>query len=348
MNKIIEEDALQIIKNNEMELLRDKTILITGATGMIGSYFINTLIVLNKKYHMNINILALVRNKNKFPDYILNDKKVTILNQDVTEKINYEGNIDYIIHAASPASPKIMKDYPFETNIANTIGTYNTLKLALEKKSSGYLFVSSREIYGQPEEHQELFLEDGPLGQVDPLIPRNGYAEGKKAAENMCVSAKQEYGLNVKIARLAHTYGPGMSINDGRVQADFLKNVINKENIIMKSTGTSVRTYTYISDAINAMFKILLSSSDVVYNISDEKSKVTIKELAELLTNISEDDIKVVMDIPQEELNKGGTAAFTLGILSSEKIRKELNWTPLYSIKEGFKRTIKYLESERK
>lgn len=345
MNKIIEEDAIQIINDNQMEKLKDKTVLITGASGMIGSYFINTLIVLNEKYNMNINILALVRNKNKFEDYILNNEKVTIIEQDVTNEIKYEGNIDYIIHAASPASPKIMKDYPFETNIANTIGTYNTLKLALEKKVLCYLFISSREIYGQPNENQELFTEDGLLGQVDPLVPRNGYAEGKKAAENMCVSVNKEYGLNTKIVRLAHTYGPGMSIYDGRVQADFLKNVLNDENIIMKSTGESVRTYTYISDAINAMFKVLLSSNDIVYNISDEKSKITIKELANLLTTISKNDIKVIMDIPKEEESNSGNAAFTLGILSSEKIRKELNWKPLYDIKSGFLRTINYLES---
>lgn len=346
MDKIIEEDVLQIINDNDMSKLKNRAVLITGATGMIGSYFVNTLIVLNEKYDMNINIIVLVRNRNKFADYILKNNKVTIIEQDVINEINYDGDIDYIIHAASPASPKIMANYPFETNIANTLGTYNTLKLALEKKSLGYLFVSSREIYGQPNEGQELFEEYGKLGQVDPLIPRNGYAEGKKVAENMCVSVKQEYGLNVKIARLAHTYGPGMSIYDGRVQADFLKNVINNEDIIMKSTGASVRTYTYVSDAINAMFKILLTDKDVVYNISDEKSKITIKELAELLARIG--NSKVIMDIPKEEFNKGGNAAFTLGILSSEKIRKELNWSPLYDLEKGFKRTLKYIKSNRK
>ena len=348
MHRIIEEDAIQIIKDNEITKLKNKTILITGATGMIGSYFVNTLIVANEKYQMNINILALVRNKNKFANYILNNPKVTILEQDVIKPINYDGPIDYIIHAASPASPKLMKDYPYETNIANTIGTYNTLNLALEKKSLGYLFVSSREIYGQPQEKQDIFTEDGPLGQVNPLIPRNGYAEGKKAAENMCISAKSEYGLNVKVVRLAHTYGPGMSIDDGRVQADFLKNVLNHENIIMKSTGASVRTYTYVSDAINAMFKVLLSSEEAVYNISDENSKVTIKQLAEILAEISEDNIKVIMDIPKEELNKGGNSVFTLGILSSKKIREELNWKPMYDIRNGFLRTIDYLKDNRK
>ena len=113
----------------------------------------------------------------------------------------------------------------------------------------------------------------------------------------------------------------------------------------MKSTGESVRTYTYISDAVNAMFKILLSSSDTVYNISDENSKVTIKQLAEILVELTNNTSKLVIDIPKEELNKGGNAAFTQGILSSQKIREELNWSPRYDIKSGFLRTIKYLES---
>lgn len=344
MNEIIKEDVMKIIEDNEMEKLKNKTVLITGASGMIGSYFINTLIVLNEKYNMNIKIIALVRNENKLEKYIKENKMVKVLKQDVTKEIVLEDEVNYIIHAASPASPKIMSEKPFETNIANTVGTYNTLSLALLKKAEGYLFISSREIYGQPNLNQEIFKEEGPLGDVDPLLPRNGYAEGKKAAENMCAGAKDEYGLNVKIARLAHTYGPGMSIYDGRVQAEFLKNIIYHEDIIMKSEGTSVRTYTYIADAINALFKILLSSKDIVYNISSEEDKVTIKQLALLLAKLG--NTKMVIDIPKEDKNKKGNSVFTLGILSSEKIRNELNWIPYYNIEEGFKRTIKYLKGK--
>ncbi|MGN1311388.1 MAG: NAD-dependent epimerase/dehydratase family protein [Bacilli bacterium] len=346
MNKIIREDVLQIINDNyqAMTKLKNTTFLITGASGMIGSYLVNTLLVLNENYNMNIKIIILVRNKNKLDDYVLHNNYVEIIEQDVINEIKYQGNIDYIIHAASPASPKIMKDYPFETNLANTVGTYNTLNLAIDKKVKCYLFISSREIYGQPADGQELFTENGKLGYVDPLVPRNGYAEGKKAAENMCVSAKEEYNINTKIVRLAHIYGPGMSINDGRVQADFLKNVLNNQNIVMKSNGESVRTYTYISDAINAIFKVMLLSKDIVYNISDENSKTTIRQLAETLVMLADEKIKI--DLKLEESN--GTAAFTLGILSSEKIRSELHWTPLYDIKGGFSRTIKYLKMKRK
>ena len=340
MHKIIYEDCIQIIKDNDMEKLRNKSFLITGASGMIGSYVANVLKVLNDDYGMNIKILLNVRNENKLSEELRNDSNVTIIKQDVSERFNIDEPIDYIIHAASPASPKIMKDYPFETNVANTVGTYNTLILAKEKNISGYLFVSSREIYGEPMDGVEVFTEDGLLGQVNPLVPRNGYAEGKKAAENMCVGIHEEYGINTKILRLAHTYGPGMSTSDGRVQADFLNNVINNQDIIMKSDGSSVRTYTYISDAVNGLFKVLLSSNDIVYNISDDK-EVSIKDLANVLVSLSENS-KLVMDI-DNTLSKG-SASFKKGILSNEKIKKELNWYPKYDIKEGFKRTIEYLK----
>ncbi len=156
----------------------------------------------------------------------------------------------------------------------------------------------------------------------------------------MCVSMHDEYGINTKIVRLAHTYGPGMSITDGRVQADFLNNVIHNEDIIMKSEGTQVRTYTYISDAVNGIFKVLLSSQDLVYNISDDK-EITIKELALVLVSLSEHS-KLVMQI-DESLAKG-SASFKRGILSNEKITKELNWHPKYNVYDGFQRTIEYLK----
>jgi len=349
--KVVEQDINNIIvdtKLNEcIEDLKNTTILITGASGMIGSYLCLTFMKLNEIFDANIRIIASVRNKNKLNNLIADNDNVEVLVHDVINSFIVDGNIDYIIHAASPASPKIMANYPVETNLANTLGTYNTLKLAETKKSKGYMFISSREIYGEPNNGQPIFTEDGELGQVNPLIPRNGYAEGKKAAENLCAGYKEEYGLNTKIVRLAHTYGPGMSIYDGRVQADFLKNIMNNENIVLKSDGSSIRTYTYISDAITAMLLVLFKSNDLVYNIADESSVTSIKELAETLVSIdSSKDLKVVFDIPEDGLK--GTSGFKTGILSTDKIRNELGWLPRYSIKDGFSRTIEHLQDELK
>ena len=346
--KIVKEDINNVVTefgvNDLVDKLKDKNVLITGASGMIGSYLTYTLIELNERYNANIKLKLVLRNEKKLDDYIKNHKNTDIIIHDVINPLKIEGDVHYVVHAASPASPKIMAEKPVETNLANTLGTAYTLELAREKKALGYVFISSREIYGEPLKGQELFTEDGMLGFLNPLIPRNGYAEGKKAAENLCASYKEEYGLNTKIVRLAHTYGPGMSINDGRVQADFLNNIIYKENIILKSDGSSIRTYTYISDAILAILLVLLKSTDIVYNVSDERSKTSIKELAETLVNINpEYKLKLVFEIDN---NQKGCSNFKFGILSSEKIRNELNWKPKYNIKEGFTRTLEHLKDE--
>lgn len=344
MNRVFEEDLETIIGEDiAWEKLKGKRVLITGASGMIGTYMLHTLTMLNDRRSYGIRVLAMLRNVSKLPQEIRGREDVEVISHDVTERLCIEGDVDYIIHAASPASPLIMQNQPVETIAANTLGTFNTLSLAREKKAEGYLFISSREVYGQPEEGQEFFRED-TYGFVDQLNPRSCYSEGKKAAETMCVCFHEEYGLNTKIARLAHTYGPGMSIYDGRVQADFLKNVFHKEDIVLKSEGTAVRTYTYIGDAVAALYRILLSSSEIVYNIGNEAGKVSIRELAEIMVDIyPERGLKLVFDIP--EGGTKGTAPYTLGILSSEKLRR-IGWSPRYSVKEGFKRTLEYLEIE--
>ena len=136
-----------------------------------------------------------------------------------------------------------------------------------------------------------------------------------------------------------------MSINDGRVQADFLRNVIRSEDIVLKSEGLPIRTYTYVADAVCALFYILLNSEDVVYNISSEDATVSIRQLAQTLADAYPDrGLKLVFDIPKDQKNTG-CAPFTLGILNSDKL-KALGWKPIYTLKEGLMRTVDYLESE--
>lgn len=343
MNEVIKEDLKRIIKANiQWEKFRNSKVLITGASGMIGSYLTRTLIELNKIFNMAIEIHVLVRNPQKFPEDILENVKV--IKQSVTSKIETNEKFDYIFHTASPASPLIMKEDPVGTIGANVLGAWHTLELAKESNSKGYIFISSREIYGQPYENQDRFDEQ-TYGLVDPLDPRSCYPEGKKAAETMCASYRQQYGLNTKIARLAHTYGPGMSIDDGRVQADFFRDVLNNRDIILKSEGLAVRTYTYIADAIKALFTILLNSpeEEIVYNISSEEATVSIKDLAQAMVNAyPERKLQLVFDLPKTNSNDG-TAPFTKGVLDSSKLIN-LGWMADNNLEEGIKRTIKYLE----
>ena len=337
MNHILQEDARDILKQDiSWENFDGKRILITGAGGMLGSYISRTILQWKEISGNDLELYALVRHPEKLPEDVRDQVKV--LRQSVAEPIQTDVDFHYIIHAASPASPLIMREDPVGTIAANTLGAYYTLDLARRSHAEGYLFISSREIYGQPYDDQKEFTEDS-YGFVDPLSPRSCYPEGKKAAETMCASFAQQYGLNVKVARLAHTYGPGMSVDDGRVQADFLRDVINDRNIVMKSEGKPIRTYTYVSDAVAAIFRILLDSDEMVYNISSPESTVSIRELAETLADAYADrDIQVVMDLPKETKDTGA-APFTLGILNSDRLHN-IGWQPQYSLKEGLMRTV--------
>jgi len=345
VNPIICEDVKSIINEPVCwEKLKGKTILLTGASGMLGSYIMSVLVSLNRDHDFGMQLYGLMRHLEKLDREVR--EQICVIQQSVTEPIRTDVRFDYILHTASPASPLIMRHDPVGTIAANTLGAWYTLKLAQESGAEGYLFISSREIYGQPYENQELFTED-TYGFVDPLNPRSCYPEGKKAAETMCASYRAQYGLNTKIARLAHTFGPGMTIDDGRVQADFLRDVVNHRNIVLKSEGLAVRTYTYVRDAVSALFYILLNSPDdeMVYNISSEESTVSIRQLAEAMASAyPERELSLVFDIPETSGNDG-TAPFTLGILSSDKI-KGIGWQPKHALKDGIRRTVSYLESE--
>ena len=343
-NKIIDEDLMQIIEeNNGLKELYNQTVMITGASGLIGSYFVNTLIKLNEDFSANIKIIPVIRNLDKLNKDILNKDYVYPLVQDVVNPIKCEEDVDYVIHAASPASPPLMREKPVETNFANTVGTANALTFAKEHNAKKFLFISSREVYGQNISDQKYFHEDD-VGVINQLIPRNSYAESKKAAENMCLGFNEEYGLDTKIVRLGQTFGPGMNINGGMVHTEFLKMLLNNEDIVLLSDGSSLRTYTYISDAISAMFKIILKSKDMVYNAVNNQNEVSIKELAEIIINLCpEKKSKLIFDI-QEEKEGYDYKTFKFCLISSEKIRDELGWNPKYSVDEGFKRTLEFLQ----
>ena len=343
-NKIIDEDLTQIIEeNNGLKKLYGQTVMVTGASGLIGRYFLNTLIKLNEDYNAHIKIIPLIRNLNKLDGEVIEKEYIDPIIQDIIKPIKYAEDVDYIIHTASPASPPLMREKPVETNFANTLGTANALTFANEHNTKKFLFISSREIYGQNISNKKYFKEED-VGIINQLIPRNSYAESKKAAENMCLGFSEEYGLDTKIVRLGQTFGPGMNIDGGMVHTEFLKMLLNNEDIVLLSDGSSLRTYTYISDAVSAMFKIILESEDIVYNAVNNKNEVSIKELAEILINLCpKNQSKLVFNI-EEEKEGYDYKTFKFCLISSEKIMNELKWNPKYSIEEGFKRTITYLK----
>lgn len=339
MNKIIEEDVQKIIglKAN-WEKLKDKTVLVTGAAGMIGQYIVFTLLELNKLYDYNINILALGRNKNKAEQvfkYDTENNKLKFIIQDVEQEINIDEKVDYIIHTASPANPIFYSTNPVGTIMANTIGTRNALELA-RKNEATFCYISTMEIYGQMDNN--FGIKEEEYGAINSLELRSCYPESKKLGENMCVAYKEQYGLNVKIIRPAHTYGPGMGINDPRVQCEFMKKVINNEDIIMKSDGSMERTYTHVADVASGIFFAILNGKDIVYNVANEEAVISIKKLAETIIDSKPNaQSKLIIEIQEEK----GWTKVKPKVMNCDRL-KSTGWMPIYKVEDGIKRTMKY------
>lgn len=344
-NCIVQEDMKKLLEScKNYEKYKNKNILITGATGMLASYYMYFLMYLNDYKNSNIKIYALVRNKEKLDKMVslMERKDIVPLIQDVTEKIEIEDSLDYILHMASSANPKNIVNNPVEIIEANVVGTLNVLKLAKLKKAE-VIFTSTREIYGKMPENQNEIKEE-EMGILDCTDLRSCYPESKRLAENLIINYAYEYQVTYKIVRLAHAYGPGMIIhNDGRIMSDLISNVINQKNILLKSKGDAIRAFCYLTDAINAMILITLNeNTNEIYNVSNELEEITIRDLAFMITKLfPEKQLKVEFQI---EENKNQYVKFKRTKLNNNKLFS-IGWKPEISLEEGIKRTVKYFET---
>lgn len=344
LSKIVRED-LEFITNASIDwdLLEDSTVLISGAGGFLPSYIVETLLYLNDTRKKNIKVLALVRNeekaRKKFSHHI-GRADLEFLVQDVSERIVLadEIKVDFIIHAASQATPKVYGTDPVGTMLPNIVGTNNLLNLAKNKSVRGFLFFSSGEVYGSTESENIPTREDYP-GSVDISNVRSCYGESKRAGESLCVSWQHQYGVPVKIVRLFHTYGPGMDLADGRVFADFVSDIINDRDIVMKSDGKHTRAFCYLADAVVGIWTVLLKGKPgEAYNIGMNK-ETSIIDLAHALVQLfPEKGLRVTID----------TSAISPNYINNKISRtcpdiskaKTLGWEPKTSLESGFKRTI--------
>lgn len=342
-DEIVQKD-MELIRKSALtfEMFKNKSILITGASGMLATYLVYFFQYLNKSENYGIHITALVRNEEKawkkFGQF-KEDSNFELLVQDVCAPILYKGKtLDYIIHAAGNASPKFILSDPVGIISANTEGTKNVMELAV-KYHSKVLYTSTREVYGKMDQSVTCIKENN-FGVLDPVDRRSCYPESKRTAESILTAYYYQFGVESVIARIAHSFGPGMAIdNDGRVMADFISDVVNGRNIVLKSTGDAVRAFCYITDAISALLTILLQgNSGEAYNVANETEPVPIREAAQLLVSVfPEKKLKVVFDIP-EEMSQGYSKMGRVR-LSTEKLEK-LGWTPQMSLIEGMKRTV--------
>lgn len=330
-NSIFEEDIKNIINYFDMSVFDGKTILVTGATGLIGKLCVKSL--LNSGY--NTQVIALVRDEEKAKNIFGESKRLTYLVQDINQRINTTRRVDYIIHAASTTSSKDFVEKPVETIYTAINGSRNVLEFAKNKRLEGMVYLSSLEIYGVNEKEN---IKEMDYGYIDILNPRSSYSESKKMVETMCISYGTEYGVPVKIARLAQTFGAGVSISDNRVFAQFAKAIINKENIILHTKGETKRNYCYTTDAVRGIFTILTKGeNNNAYNVANENSYCSISEIAHLLEN---EYTKVEYKI--DEVNRGYNPTVKIA-LNTEKLNA-LGWEAKVNLKEMFDRLIMNFE----
>lgn len=349
MNRIIKEDMEYMYQfDREMwEKFRNKTVLVTGAYGMLPAYMVYMLIYLNEiDETFQTQIVALARNKDKlvkrFGSYVEKPYFHCYI-ADVCEPIHYEEPIHYIIHGASPASSQYYSTNPVGVLMPNVLGTYYTLELAKEKQVDGYLYFSSGEIYGKIEKERIYETDDG---YMDPADVRSCYGEGKRVGETMCKCYSHQFHIPTCMVRPSHTYGPTMDINnDSRVFSEFVGNIARNQDIAIKSDGLASRNFCYIADATLGYFMILLSHGmGEAYNVANEAGKITIRELAELLCNMfPEKHLKAIYQKHDADYLENQHKVHSMQ--STEKLKK-LGWRPAFGIEEGFKRTIESFELE--
>lgn len=346
MNRIIQEDIASILNASyPWETFRDSTVLITGASGMLASYMVLTLLELNKQLHINCKVLAMARNSEKLADIFKGYSEfdgLYVFSHDVSIPFHYNGNIDYVIHAASQASPLYYGVDPVGTLRANVMGTLNLLDMAIEKKVKRFLFFSSSMVYGNFTD-ESIVIKESDMGFVDPLNIRSCYSESKKMGENMCASYAYQYGLEALSVRVFHTLGPNMNIHDGRAFSDFVKCVVEEDDIVLRSDGSALRTYCYITDAVRAYFLLLLrGEKGMAYNVGgDTNHEISVLELARMLTRMyGEKKLKVVFDIDENNLTYGKMKCAVSRIIPDLSAINKLGWRQTISIEDTFRRTI--------
>lgn len=338
MNKIQREDIQDFVSSFPLrDLLHNRTILITGATGLIGSNLVHCLLALDCK----IKVVAPIRDLKK---------AVRIFSQNELENMrliecdiisyNYDAlcDIDYIVHCAAPTASKYFIEHPVETFDVIYSGTKVLLNYARKRQIKGFVYLSSLEVYGEIYDDSKPVCEDSQ-GYLDIMAVRSSYPMAKRAAENLCCLYTAEYGVPVMVARLTQTTGAGIALDDNRVIAQFARLATYGNDIVLHTTGESARPYCYTTDAVSAILYILLKrQKGNVYNVANENTYISARDMAEFVRVNFNPSIKVRVELK----NDMGYAPVTKLNLSTEKL-KGLGWLPRYGLYEMFDRLIKSL-----
>lgn len=349
-NSIFKEDLQRIAACSFLpwEKLQDKAVLVTGATGLIGYNIIAALAYADLQKDLNLKIIALVRDERaaleKFGAILAEYPGLVLCVGTVEELPEFDEDIDYFIHAASPTSSAYFVEHPVETIQTAVCGTMNVLGLARKNRTEGFVYLSSMEVYGSPKEEKRL--AESETGFMDPLLVRNSYPESKRMCESLVCSYVSEYGVPAKIVRLAQTFGPGVSLEkDTRVFAEFARCMMRNEDIVLLTEGKSKRGYLYTADAVTAILAVLLKGQPgEACNAMNEETYCSITEMAEMVAeDLCNGDIQVKISIDETAGRKFSPLHYYL--LNTDKLAGT-GWKPAVNLAEMYLRMTKARQEE--
>ena len=326
--------------------LAGKSIAISGGTGMIGSFLTDVLLYRNEHMNQNVDVYVIGRNREKmlarFSGYTENNG-LHIVCWDINkpaEQTAWEGvKVSYMIHAASNTHPVAYASDPIGTISANVMGTDHMLALAAEHDCERFVFLSSVEIYGENRGDVETFAEEY-LGYIDCNTMRAGYPESKRTGEALCQAYKKQKGLSIVIPRLSRVYGPSMLLSDTKALSQFILKGVKREDIVLKSEGTQLFSYSYVADAVSAICMLMLAGEDGgAYNVVSRDSDVQLRDMAKMIADYAGKE--VVFELP-DAVELAGYSKATKAVLATDKLRG-LGWKSMYGMEEGLHHTIDIL-----
>lgn len=342
-NPIVAQDVTRILEQDlPWNEFNRSTVLITGASGFLPAYLVETLAELNRR-GAEIRIIGLVRTPAKARARLghLAAHGVELRTQDVAQPFSEDlPRADYVVHAASQASPRFYGADPVGTLEANTIGTQQMLRHAHRSGSRSVLFFSSGEVYGVPTDDSRRLAETD-YGYLDPATVRACYGESKRMGETMCMAWHHQHGVPARIVRPFHTYGPGMDLQDGRVFADFVADILARRDIVLKSDGLAVRPFCYLADATIGFFTALLRGhAGHAYNVANPDAEISIRDLAHLLVGLfPELGLRVDHRVPAPSSGGYLQSKVSRSTPSIERMAN-LGWQPRTTLEQGFSRTV--------
>ncbi|MCH3995207.1 MAG: NAD(P)-dependent oxidoreductase [Prevotella sp.] len=346
VNRILEEDINHFVSHFSLyEELRGKSLTITGATGLLGSCMVRCLLALNTKHDLDIRIVAVVRNVEKAQ--LMFGKADEVLSYYVCDFSSVTSfapiHTDYLIHFASPTASKYFVEHPVETLQIGVNGIERVLDFARKNPLDSVVFISSMEVYGSVYDDSKS-LQESEQGFLDPMLTRSSYPMAKRAAECFCRCFYEEYQVPVKVARLAQTFGAGVSKDDHRVFAQFSRAVLEGKNIQLYTKGEVKHCYCYTMDAVSGILYILLHGKDgEAYNVANEQTYISIIDMARFLCREFNPQIQPVIELKE---NMGYPPTTKLR-LSTQKIRT-LGWVPEYDLKRMFERLLLSMKEDNK